>query len=109
LTLGTPALLGTPMGEGPQALRTIGRMGLLAHGALNVKLLSKLTATLLHPHKQWQRYAIYALSNTGWPEFDPVLSEAIEAGAFDPSLREFAVSMLDSLRASNWNEALYAE
>lgn len=109
LTLGTPALLDTPLVEGPQALRTIGRMGLLAHGPLDVKLLSKLAATLLHPHPQWQRYAIYALSNTSWSEFDPVLSEAIEAHAFDPPLREFAVSMLNSLRASNWNGALYAE
>jgi hypothetical protein len=46
------------------------------------------------------RYANYVLSNTSWSEFDPVLSQAIEAGAFSPPLQEFAVSMLDKLRVS---------
>jgi len=109
LLLDAADLLAEPLVEGPLALRTIGRMGLLAHGPVDVALLARLTATLIHPGASSQRYAIYALSNTGWSAFEAVLDEALEAGAFAPPLHEFAASMLASLRAAAWNRALYDE
>lgn len=109
LTLELADLLEQSLPSGPEALRVIGRMGLMAHGDIHVKLLAKLSATLLHPNPTWQRYAIYALSNTSWSAFDPVLAEIVNTDGFDPTVREFAASMLKSLRDANWNEALYAE
>lgn len=109
LVLPIDELVAQPLPDGPESLRTIGRMGLLAHGDMHVKLFAKLSATLLHPNPTWQRYAIYALSNTGWSAFDPVLTEIGDTAGFDPVVREFAASMLRSLRDANWNQALYTE
>lgn len=109
LVLELDDLLDDALPAGADALRTIGRMGLLAHGAVQVKLLSRLSAVLLHPNPTWQRYAIYALSNTSWPAFEPVLTELSSTSGFDPAVRDFAAAMLDSLRDAAWNEALYAE
>jgi hypothetical protein len=91
------------------ALRTIGRIGLLAHGAIDKQVFAKLTALLLHAHEPWQRFALYALSNTSWSAFGPVLRQAIDAGAFQGELKAGAEAMLRDLEASNWNEALYRE
>lgn len=109
LMLPLDELLEQSLQDGPDALRAIGRMGLLAHGDMHLKLFAKLSATLLHPNPTWQRYAIYALSNTSWSAFDPVLTEIASTAGFDSDIREFAASMLRSLRDANWNQALYTE
>lgn len=109
LVLPLDSVLQQPLPASPQALRTLGRLGLMAHGEMHVKLLSKLSATLLHPNPTWQRYAIYALSNTSWPAFEPVLRQIMDTAGFDPVVREFASSMLNSLLEANWNATLYAE
>ncbi len=109
LVLPLDDLLEQPLQDGPESLRTIGRMGLMAHGDMHMKLFARLSATLLHPNPTWQRYAIYALSNTSWSAFEPVLTEIADTAGFDSAVREFAVSMLRSLRDANWNLALYAE
>lgn len=109
LALALDDVLAQPLPAGSESLRTIGRLGLMAHGEVHVKLFAKLSATLLHPNPTWQRYAIYALSNTSWPAFEPVLGQIVGTASFESSVREFAASMLNSLRDANWNFALYAE
>lgn len=91
------------------ALRTIGRLGLLAHGPMDRHVFANLAATIATPHSDWQRYALYALSNTSWFEFDSVIEACLERGAFDEELARGAVSMLRDLRSSKYNDAFYSE
>jgi hypothetical protein len=89
------------------ALRTIGRLGLLAHGEFDSAVFAKLSALILHPNDAWQRFALYALTNTSWSEFGPVVQEAIDEGLVEGDLVDSARAILAGLEDSNWNEALY--
>lgn len=90
-------------------LKVIGRLGLLAHGTLDPRILAKLSALLVHPDDQWQRMTLYALTNTTWSEFEPVIRKCIEHGAFRPELAKSAAKLLSDLRQADWNASLYSE
>jgi len=91
------------------ALRTIGRLGLLSHGDFDAKIFAKLSALLLHPNQAWRRFALYALSNTSWDAYGLVVRKAISEGLYAEGLAGEAEALVRDLEAGNWNDDLYKE
>ena len=88
------------------ALRTIGRLGLLSNGEFDSRVFAKLSALLLHSNQAWRRFALYALSNTSWDAYALIVRKAISEGLYPDGLAVEAEALIRDLEASNRNADL---
>jgi hypothetical protein len=108
-TLSRDAILRLDLSDAASARRSIGRLGLMAHGPFDPAIFSLLAALFVRGRPAHLRHALFAMTYAGWPQFDVVVQGALDEGVFSEDLEQSARQVLRSLREGQWNHRMYCD